>query len=317
LSLLLVGVLWLLSIGPANALSYNLQVGAVGDQESIGSLGVRAEIRMRIYTVAAPDLDDSFWIASNLVNGGGIQFGYELPAAGTYCTSGQVEPGTAFACTSGSLALDGSQPIWFWQYSSNTKVSLYHFGLGTTGLATLNGTWYSFAITPNFQGEWAFLLDGHEVANASYPTAESRSGAVSVAEKVTSSTSPGQLGPVEFRNLAYLRQDGWHNVTALYAIVNCGVNPNCIPIPYGVSLVGPNHIIAGSSVPQPEDGELLWNSTAQPTETRYSNSITSQGSVFSPRPVVLFVGLGIAAIVALLAVEFVVLPRRRHMRRRR
>jgi hypothetical protein len=112
------------------------------------------------------------------------------------------------------------------------------------------------------------------VGELSFPTALSSDHVFVAAEKsfqsaqstqFTQSPSPGPLGPVKFRNVAYLKQDGWHQVTALYAIVDCCENPNCIPIPYGVAAVGPNHIIAGTSISKPKGGDLLWDSTAQVT----------------------------------------------------
>jgi hypothetical protein len=114
-----------------------------------------------------------------------------------------------------------------------------------------------------------------------------------VAEKVTLSIAPGSLGPVEFRNLAYLKEDGWHNSTALYALVGCGVNPVCITNPYGVSLESANQIIAGSGLSQPQDRDLLWSiSQQQPSSPNYTmNSIYGAG-------VLLFL---IAVLVAVIA----------------
>lgn len=310
LLLLLVVLVFVISVQPTNGSTFNLQVGAAGDVASVGSMGVQAEIRTHVYRVKAPDLGDSFWVAINLDNGGGIQFGYDLEVAGTYCRNGEFEPGAPFTCNSGSDTVNGSEPTWFWEYWPTVTGTRYFVGGGLLGSAELNGTWHLYSIVPNVGVGWRFLLDGRVVANASFPPTRSSSTAYVTAEKVTLSTSLGPLGAVEFRNLAYLKEDGWHNVTALYATVNCGVNPNCIPIPYGVSLLGPNHIIAGSGVPQPKDGELLWSSTAQSTTSTLKIVITIT-------PELLFGGLALVALCVLLVFEFVVLPRRKHTKSHR
>ena len=313
---LLVVLVFLISVQPTNASTCNLQVGAAGDVASVGSIGVRVEIRTHTYK--ATDEADAFWVANNLDNGGSIQFGYDLLAAGTYCKNGEFEPGASFTCTSGSDTVNGSEPTWTWEYWPSATGTQYFYGEGLLGSAGLNGTWHLYNIVPNSNVGWRLLLDGRMVANASFPPTRSSSTAYFTAEKITSSTSPGPLGPVEFRNLAYLRQDGWHNVTAVYAIVNCGVNPNCIPIPYGVSLLGPNHIIAGTSIPQPKDGELLWSSTARSTQTTSVMSSTPTLTTVSPiMPELLFGGLVVAILGILLVFEFIVRPRRKHTKRPR
>jgi hypothetical protein len=288
------------SMSPTNASTFNLQVGAFGNVASVGSIGVRVEIRMHIYKVGSPDQDDAFWVANNLDNGGGIQFGYDLLAAGTYCENG--EAGGPSTCRSGSDTVNGSEPTWYWQYWPSWNGHHYYFGGGLFDSTVLNGTWHSYNIVPNSAAGWNFLLDGHVIANAGFPQARSSSPAYFTAEKITTSTTPGPLGPVEFRNLSYLQQDGWHAVTALRAIVNCGVNPNCIPIPYGVSLLGPNNVVAGTSIAQPKDGQLLWNSTAQSATT---------GAFVSTMPELFYGALAAGVVAVLIIIEFVVLPRRR------
>lgn len=85
------------------------------------------------------------------------------------------------------------------------------------------------------------------------------------AEEVTSlSSASGSLGPVEFRNLESLTQNGWQQVRSLTAISGCGVlSPNCGPIPYGVASLGANDIVTGTGVETVSNGQLLW--MANPT----------------------------------------------------
>lgn len=244
--------------------TYNLQVGANVDVGLFGSMGVRAEIRLHIYHVS-PLESDAFWVGAILNGGAFIQFGYELNTAGSYCSSGEVDPGTSFSCSIGVQFANGSEPLWFWEYFPENSSSHFYFGQGSLGSSGVNGSWHLYSIIPNSQSEWGFLLDGHQVSGASFPTTISRSIFV-VAEKITGSTQPGPLGPVEFRNLAYLKPDGWHFVSALYAIVGCGANSDCIPISYGVCLEGANHFIAGTSIIQPLRGQTLWDASTQSSE---------------------------------------------------
>jgi hypothetical protein len=58
-------------------------------------------------------------------------------------------------------------------------------------------------------------------------TVKPKGAAYFVAEKGSDTATFGKLEPVEFRNLAYLKDYGWHSVTELYTNVECGVNTNC------------------------------------------------------------------------------------------
>jgi uncharacterized repeat protein (TIGR02543 family) len=79
-----------------------------------------------------------------------------------------------------------------------------------------------------------------------------------MAENGSDSATFGRLGPVEFRNLAYLKDDGWHYATALYAHVDCAVNTDCdVKNPYGVMWEDSGVVIAGSGTHQPKNLDLL------------------------------------------------------------
>jgi hypothetical protein len=300
--LLLISLIFFsISVQPAHApLRYSLQVGARGDANSVNNMGLRAEIRTHIYHVNSPDAD-SFWVGDNLVDGAFIQFGYSIEPPGNYCSNAEMGAGIPFTCPGGYQTVNGSEPLWVWTYFPVSTSNHFYYGVGRSGLAEVNGTWHLYSLMADAHGGWSFLIDGHQVATASFPSRNSSDQASFVAEK-TGSTTPGPLGPVEFRNLGYLQQDGWHQVTALYAIVNCGANASCIQIPYGVSLVGPNHIIAGTSITQPKDGQLLWNSAAQSATT---------GAFVSTMPELFYGALAAGVVVVLIIIEFVVLPRRR------
>jgi hypothetical protein len=244
---------------------FNLQVGATADDGSLRNIGISADIRTDSYNVSRPDLADAFWVGNNLENGSFVQFGYILQP-GSYCLAGKII-GDHVDCRSKYEQIGESDARWFWEYWPNATSPEFYFGTGGTGSAGAQGSWHNYKIEPSLQDGWAFILDGHQVDNFSTHYAPSKDPAYMVAEKVTLSLDPGVLGPVEFRNLAYLKQDGWHNSSALYALVGCGVNPVCIANPYGISLEGPNQIIAGSGLSQPQDRDLLWSMSEQQQTT--------------------------------------------------
>ena len=259
LLLVLIGIL--LSTFPLHVsgqlTSYMSQVGVSGDDGSIGSIGVRAEIRTHVYQVNQPDAD-YFWVGNYLNNGGLIEFGYIIYAPATMCPY-EVQGNNA-TCIGGKLTVNGSEPLWSWFYVPKCNENNYYVGIGRDSLIEPNGTWHVYSILPNAGGWWEFQIDGHDVATANFPPTNSSNDAEMVAEKSSYSPSPGPLGPVEFRNLAYLKQDGWHEVNSLTASVTCGgSNRNCISATYGVALDGPNHIVAGTSVPQSQNGNTLWS----------------------------------------------------------
>lgn len=235
----------------------NIQAGAWGDEGSIANMGVRAEIRTHVYVLNEQDLGDAFWVGDNLDNGGFIQFGYQIESPGRYCVKGQIVGGASECSRSDTLT--DADARWFWEYFPNLKGADFYFGVGAFGSVGSNGTWHQYTITPSAKGEWAFYLDGYQVDGLAFQSTHSKNRVYVVAEKVTTSNSPGLLGPVEFRNVAYLKEDGWHGVSQLYVLRGCGVSQKCGPsIPYGVQLNGPNYIIAGSGEELLKSGSLLW-----------------------------------------------------------
>ena len=266
-TLIIISILLVLTLIPiTNAQpQFNLQVGATADDGSLGNIGIREDIRTNSYDVSKPDLADAFWVGNNLENGSFIQFGYILQP-GSYCLAGKVT-GEEVDCQTKYQQIGESDARWFWEYWPNASNPAFYFGTGSNDSAGVQGSWHNYEIEPNSQNGWSFLLDGHEVGNFSTHYTPSKDPAYMVAEKVTLSIAPGDLGPVEFRNLAYLKQNGWHNSTALYALVGCGVNPVCIANPYGVSLEGANQIIAGSGLSQPQDRDLLWSISQEQTSS--------------------------------------------------
>jgi len=276
---------------------YALEIGEFGDASSIGSMGFRVEIRTHIYQVNAPNESDDFVVGANLADGASIEFGYQLLSPGIYCNSG--DQSASQSCV-GSTTFNESQPNWYWEYDFSSRGYYY----GSSGLSALdvNASWHTYAILPNPTGGWAFEFDGQKVATAQFPLSTAADRVYAYAGKISASSTPGSLGPVEFRNLAYLKQDGWHSVEFLYALVACAAGTTCPANPYGVSLLGINHIIAGSSLPQMSDGQLLsMNMPGVSPETATLLVDVADNS---------YAVIGVSAVIAALAVALIIRRRR-------
>ena len=262
LILILLAFTWMLSVAvpfaQAQEAPYALQVGAWGDDASRGSSGIATKIRTRVYSVSA-DYGNSFWVGDILTNGGFIQFGYQLSSPGYYCLYGETV-GVQTICYGPADTIGYNDARWFWQYWPNPYVIDYYSGIGPANSAGPDGSWHLYQILPNKANGWNFVLDGKPVSNInSFQWAPSRDPLIVVAEEVTSSASAsGRLGPVEFRDLSYSKQDTWHQVDSLHAISTCvEANSDC-SIPYGLKVLGSDHIIAGTGEQPIENGELLW-----------------------------------------------------------
>ena len=237
-----------------------VQVGAWGDEGSVGNSGVQVEIETNTYNVSSQQ-DDAFWVGDLLRDGSFVQFGYLLMPPGYYCLSAHVtESGTLCSGTSGNVGFSDAR--WFWSYFPNAQVvDDWYYGFGAANSAGSNETWHLYSIQPRASSNWSFVMDGVTVYSSIFPSTSSTSPAHLVAEKA-SGAYLSQLGPVEFRDLAYLGNDSlWHATSSLTPIDECGAadnNPCSVSTAYGVEPVGPNAVIAGSSVSMPDPGQFVW-----------------------------------------------------------
>jgi len=239
----------------ANLNKYSPQAGAFGDDSSRLNLGVRAEIRTHIYN-ADNGTFDYFWVGDNLADGAFIQFGYAYEP-GNYCSK-MHEVNNNGKCDGVLVHLANNDARWQWQYWPNASANDFFYAIGSANSVGANGTWHMFAIVPNQNG-WSFLLDNQQVGNISAVPVQSRDAVYVVAEKSTNSPLFGKLGPVEFRNVAYLLGDGWRITDSLTSYHGCGSLTDCgIANPFGAIAVGPNHVVAGSNTKIVENHKLLW-----------------------------------------------------------
>jgi hypothetical protein len=257
--ILLLGLmLTVIIISSAQVYAWNtLQVGVRGDQASQGSSGVSVAIRTHVYETRDGELD-YFWVGTDLANGAFVQFGYSLQP-GNYCLKGEAISGDVI-CLGSSGTIGFSDARWQWQYWPNKYWIDYYWEIGPANSAGSNETWHTYSIVPNSKSTgWSFQLDGKEVDHILFSPTDSASPLKFISEKGFSSPQQKErLGPVEFRNLAYLKTDGWHLTQTLTANLVCA--PQCsIQNPFGVAVDGPGgYMIAGSGIKQPTNDALIW-----------------------------------------------------------
>ena len=263
--------------GSGAASNQPVQVGAWGDTASIGNTGVQVEIQTNSYNVSGQQ-DDAFWVGDVLTDGSFVQFGYLIMPPGYYCLNAHIsESGTSCSGTGDNWGFADAR--WFWAYFPSAAVlDDWYYGFGPADSAGANSTWHLYSILPSASNNLSFMRDGVTVYSSDFPSATSTSPAHLVAEKA-SGPSLSQLGPVEFRDLAYIGNDNvWHAISSLTPINGCGAADNnlcSVSAAYGVESVGPNDVIAGSSVSVPEPGQLVWERQAACT---LGNTMLTSGS---------------------------------------
>ena len=235
---------------------YVFVIGAVADDGSKGNIGVRGEIRTHLFNVSSEEID-YFYIAESFSDRSITTFGY---------------------------VSDWVTGEWKLHWGFGTPAGQSNFEYGPIASTGPNGTWHEYAIMHESDTLWNFTFDGHLVGVMPIPLAVPDAPVFLSAEKITFDRSERPLGPVEFRNLSYLKSDGWHPVASLRAEVFCQViedtNTQCnLDVPYGILALGPNHILVGSGVPTYKDGEMLWASNPFYYSTPYLLSLVLIGAL--------------------------------------
>ncbi|HKM78956.1 MAG TPA: hypothetical protein VJZ03_07745 [Candidatus Bathyarchaeia archaeon] len=252
--------------------AYSFQVGAWGDNSSIGSRGVQAEIQTIIQPLQLPDLVNAFWVGMNLQGRGFIQFGY-LAQNGVFCNQGlQTANIPNPDCTGFDQQLVPSKPVWFYQYWPSILTQTFYFGNGEDGSAGVNGTWNTYTIQPAHNNTWLFKMNGETVGNLNIPPVPSSSAAYMEAEKVSDSATTGPLGPVEFRNLQYYDGASWQYVNSLSVLRSCGEGMECANFPFGVSVIADNDVLVGSNQPVLRSNAILTSGGIAPSTLDVQNT---------------------------------------------
>lgn len=270
----LIGLVCILLVMVPNVVGqpqYYFEVGAVGDSGSTGNIGVQGEIRTHIFKMALGD-QDQFYIREIFDGGSSIVFGYTIGMSSAFAP--EVGQTTAYDAR------------WFWGAKVFSMIPVGDYGwVGKEGSAGLNGTWHRYSIVHDSTShKWVFDFDGVQVDYAYYAgvvpinITETTESVYFAAERISWTQRDSILGPVEFLNLSYLKEDGWHSVNSLRARVVCLVNndpktPCNFDSPYGMLEVGANHVLAGSGLPKPASGDILWTMNPMDYLTPYLTPI--------------------------------------------
>jgi hypothetical protein len=236
-----------------------VQVGAWGDLNSVGNTGVQVEIQSNAYSLA-DQAEVAFWVGDVLRDGSFVQLGYVILSPGYYCLTAHITS-SGTSCLGAGDNFGSADARWFWAYFPNARVlDDWYYGFGPQNSVGTNGTWHLYSISPSITGDWNFMVDGVMIYQSSFVAAVSSSPAHLVAEKA-SGPYLSQLGPVEFRDLAYLGNDTlWHSTSSLSPITGCsdGSDVGCDAGFYGVEAAGANDILAGSNLSAPATRQPLW-----------------------------------------------------------
>lgn len=213
--------------------------------------GARVEIMTHVPQPSDPNANTSFWVGLDLPNNAFIQVGY-VSWAGT-----------------------GGYPQRFWEYYPPNTASQgggrFHGDFEGDEVGP-NGRWYTYSMYSRGT-VWSFYING--VLDGSYDIGVSNSGGdtlSAVAEVEGALTTHVILGPSEFRNFAFRDTDNvWHNVSAATGYVGLGAGsgtlPSSVSNPYGLQVLGTNDWLAGSGLPQIQNGQQLWDVSTQTTST--------------------------------------------------
>ncbi len=234
---------------------YWFQTGARGGQSSAFNSGARITIQ----TITGQSVSDgsiAFWVGETLQNGAFIQVGYLVPnQSGQY--SSQC---TASGCGQSQYLSKGA-PEWFYEYFNPGNDSQFMGSVGTNDSAGLNSTFHTYGFY-SIGDTWYLTMDNKTLGSINLRTTGSgQNGAVAFVEAANVSSDSGVIKPVIFSNLSIYRNGTWIAAPYGYAYSGYGVGSlSALPNPYGVEEIGnrADYFAAGSGLPTPNSGELLW-----------------------------------------------------------
>ncbi len=234
---------------------YWFQYGARGGSESYFNSGAKVSIQT-ISTQSPQSGSMAFWVGEDLSNGAFLQSGYLIPnESGLYpslCS--------ASGCTAKEYIVKG-EPEWFYEYFNSGTGAAFLGAVGPAGSAGNNGTTHTYGFYSSGD-TWYFFMGNETVGSVNLGTNNSGdNGPVAFAEIANTTNSNTYAIPVVFSNLSAFKGGKFLTVPTGYSYIGYGVGSgSIIPNPYGVEEVDDkvNYFEAGSGLPQPQNGEQLW-----------------------------------------------------------
>ena len=234
---------------------YWFQSGARAGPESSYNNGAKVSIK----TVYNQDMSSSsmgFWVGETLQNGAFIQAGYLVPNQTGYYPSSCTDSG----CASRQFLTKGTD-AWFFEYFTQGGGKSNFLGsIGPNASAGSNGSFHTYGFYSK-GSIWYIFMDNSTLGEVSLGTSDSGSNSpAAFAEVANASNASSTMQPVIFSNLSVYK-GSFLPVPEGYSYIGYGVGSQTgIANPYGILELGNkvNYFQAGSGLPEPSNGNLLW-----------------------------------------------------------
>ncbi len=229
----------------ANA-QYWFQSGASGDSRSAQNYGGSVQIE----TVTPQHVVNgslAYRVGESLSNGAFIQVGYEIPNQ-SQSLPANCDP---IACH-GSVYVNASQPIPFWEYFlAGVNSTDFYGSVGGDGLLGANGTFntYSFNSSGN---TWSVYVNGKKFGSVNLYASSSGANPVLAVGEYAFTNSNYFMPTVMFRDMQFYNGTAYVPLPAAYSKIGYGVgSERALANTYGVKEIGNrvNYFEVGSSIP--------------------------------------------------------------------
>ncbi|MHB1830317.1 MAG: hypothetical protein ACYCO0_02895 [Candidatus Micrarchaeaceae archaeon] len=253
-SVLLLALLFLSVPLIVNA-QYWFQSGARAGPGSSYNNGAKVSIET-VYNQGTSSGSMGFWVGETLQNGAFIQAGYLIPNETGYYPSGCTDSG----CSSSQLLKKGTA-AWFFEYfTQGGSKSNFLGSIGPNASAGQSGSFHAYGFYS--KGDiWYIFMDNSTLGEVNLGANSSGSnGPAAFAEVANASNAASTMLPVIFSNLSVYKSS-FLPVPEGYSYIGYGVGSQTgIPNPYGIRELGNkvNYFQAGSGLPEPSNGNLLW-----------------------------------------------------------
>jgi hypothetical protein len=203
--------------------------------------GAEVDIKIQSQSLPADGSFLGFWVGADLSNDAFIQVGYEYG----------LESGV-------------STPEWFWEYflPGTASEGAGPF-LGQIGSELELGSWAHFSLEGLGAGVWTTSVNGQVVGSANLGDGVQMNAYANL-ENGGASRMDNAIQPVEFRDLGFKDAMGWHLAPTAGALIGFGAGTGLQyqevnPLLGLESVKGVNDDwFAGSNLPQPQLGDVLW-----------------------------------------------------------